>query len=51
MGAAWPCWDAARNIAPGQHLLKDVSALEEMLAAAHPESFWPRHCAPCEYGR
>ncbi|QDE70357.1 hypothetical protein BHS07_27775 [Myxococcus xanthus] len=39
MGAAWLCWDAARNIAPGHHLLKDVSALEEMLAAKHPEYF------------
>ena len=39
MGAAWLCWDAARNIAPGHHLLKDVSALEGMLAAAHPEYF------------
>jgi hypothetical protein len=39
MGAAWLCWDAARNIAPGHHLLKDVSALEEMLATEHPEYF------------
>ncbi|NOK17866.1 hypothetical protein [Corallococcus carmarthensis] len=39
MGAAWRCWDAAKNIAPGHHLLNDVSAMEEMLAAEHPEYF------------
>ncbi|MCP3143259.1 hypothetical protein [Pyxidicoccus xibeiensis] len=39
MGAAWMCWDAARNIMPGHSLLKDVSRLEQMLAAEHPEFF------------
>ncbi|MFP2956364.1 hypothetical protein ACLEPN_00665 [Myxococcus sp. 1LA] len=39
MGAAWQCWDAARFIAPAHHLLKDVGALEAMLAAEHPEYF------------
>ncbi|MCY1021125.1 hypothetical protein [Pyxidicoccus sp. MSG2] len=39
LAAAWLCWDAARNIAPGHKLLNDVSALEEMLATEHPEFF------------
>ncbi|WP_147468210.1 hypothetical protein [Corallococcus interemptor] len=39
MGAAWVCWDAARNIAPRHSLLQDVSGMEAMLAAEHPEYF------------
>ncbi len=33
------CWEAARRIAPKHRLLKDVTAMEEMLASAHPEYF------------
>lgn len=36
---AWRCWEAARRIAPEHGLLQDVRALEEMLAAEHPEYF------------
>ncbi|WNG17145.1 tetratricopeptide repeat protein [Cystobacter fuscus] len=39
MSRAWRCWEAARRIAPGHGLLKDVHAMEEMLAAEHPEYF------------
>ncbi|OJT18996.1 hypothetical protein BO221_36360 [Archangium sp. Cb G35] len=36
---AWLCWEAARRIAPAHKLLEDVRAMEEMLAAEHPEYF------------
>jgi hypothetical protein len=38
---AWRCWEAARRIAPGHPLLKDVTALEEELLTSHPEYFGP----------
>lgn len=39
MQEAWGCWEAARRIAPDLGMLKDVRALEDMLAAEHPEYF------------
>jgi hypothetical protein len=39
MPMAWSCWDAARSIAPGSALFRDVDEMEAALRRKHPEFF------------
>lgn len=39
VGAAWACWDAARDLRPTHHMLKAVDDREQKLRSDHPEFF------------